>query len=219
MADEMETISTPSYNPTDLKSFEGFYNFLKERIFLELEKVAPARILNYDRKKNRAQVELLNLGITSTGSTIPKQSLTNIPCLMLQGGGMVLSFPIKEGDIGWIVAADRDISVFKQVLSIFAPNTYRKHKYADGFFIPNKIDGFEVSEDDENAILMTSIDGKTKLSISPEGITLTAQTTNVKGDLTSDGTITGAKLVSQNGVSGTFINSVTVENGIVTGGS
>lgn len=219
MPDKIETISAPSYNPTDLKSLEGFCNFLKDRIFLELEKVAPAKILKYDRKTNRANVEILNLGINSNGETVPKQPLTNIPCLILQGGGMVLSFPIKQGDIGWIVAADRDISIFKQVLSVFAPNTYRKHRYADGFFIPNKIDGFEISEEDENAILMTSIDGKTKLSISPEGITLTAQTTNVKGDLTSDGIITGAKLVSQNGASGTFTNSVTVENGIVIGGS
>lgn len=219
MVDNIETISTPSYNPTDLKTFEGFCDFLKDRIFLELEKVAPAQVLSYDRKKNRANVEILNLGINSNGETVPKQPLTNIPCLILQGGDMLLSFPIKKGNLGWIVTADRDISVFKRVLAKFAPNTYQKHKYKDSFFIPNKIDGFEISEEDENAILMTSIDGKTKLSISPDGITLAAQTSNVKGDLVSSGTITGARLVAENGANGTFTNSVTVENGIITGGS
>ena len=219
MANEIEVISTPSYNPTDLNSLEGFSDFLMDRFFLALEKVAPAKILSYDRKTNRANVEILNLGINSNGETVLKQPLTNIPCLVLQGGGMLLSFPIKQDDIGWIVTADRDISVFKQLLSRFAPNTYQKHKYKDGFFIPNKIDGFEISEEDKDAILMTSIDGTTKLSISPNGITLTSGITNVKGDLTSTGIITGAQIIAQNGASGTFANSVTVENGIITGGS
>lgn len=219
MADEIETISTPSFDPTEVRTQEGFCNFLIDRIFLELEKVAPAKILSYDRKINRANVEILNLGINSNGETVPKQPLTNIPCLVLQGGDMLLSFPIKENDLGWIVTADRDISVFKQVLAKFAPNTYQKHKYKDSFFIPNKIDGFEVSPEDEDAILLTSIDGTTKLSISPEGITLTAGATNVKGNLTVTETITGAQIIAQNGASGTFGNSVVVENGIVIGGS
>lgn len=220
MSDEdIEIISTPSVNPADVNSLEGFCDFLKDRIFLELEKVAPAQILSYDRKTNRASVQILNMGITSTGGTVPKQPLTDVPCLILQGGGMALSFPIKKDDIGWIVAADRDISVFKRVLAMFAPNTYQKHKYKDSFFIPDKVEGFEISAEDEDAILLTSTNGATKLSIKPDGITLTADTTTVKGNLTITGETTAAKVIAQNGASGTFTNSVTVVNGIVIGGS
>lgn len=214
-----ETISRPSYNPADIQSKSGFYKFLIKKILQKIEKVAPAKIISYDRVKNRATVQILNQAITSEGEKLTRKPLDNIPVLMLAGGGFSLSFPIKKGDLGWIVAADRDISVFKQVLKLFAPATYQLHRYKNSFFIPDKVNGFEISQDDTDAVLLTSDNGSIKISIKADGITLTTATTTLKGDLTTSGTATAARVVSQNGVSGTFTNSVTVENGIVTGGS
>lgn len=195
---ENETISRPSYNPADIQSKSGFYEFLIKKILQKIEKVAPAEIISYDRVKNRATVQILNQAITSEGEKLTRKPLDNIPILMLSGGGFSLSFPIKEGDIGWIVAADRDISVFKQVLKLFAPATYQLHRYKNSFFIPDKVNGFEISEDDTDAVLLTSTDGLTKISIKPGQITLTAPQTVLNGNLQVNGTIEASDTITSN---------------------
>lgn len=196
-----QSISIPSFNPADAQSEVGVYEFLIDQILQRIEKVAPAQILSYDRRKNRATVQILNQGITSTGAKVPKKSVPDIPALVLQGGGFNLSFPIKAGDIGWIVAADRDISVFKKLLQMFAPATYRKHQYKDGFFIPNKINDFNISEDDEASVLLTSEDGTTQISLKDGQTTITADSIVLNGDVTVNGTVTASGDVTGAGIS------------------
>lgn len=209
MSDEkIETISLPSYSPADKNSEAGFIDFLIDKVALKIEKVAPAQIISYNRSTNRATVQILNQIITSTGEKMPRDTISNIPVLMLSGGGFTLSFPIKEKDIGWIIAADRNISVFKQLLSIFTPADYRKHKYQDGFFIPDKVKGFDISPDESNAVLLTSEDGLTKISIKNDAITITAKETvlngniTVNGSISTTGTITSSTDVISAGISG-----------------
>ncbi len=179
----------PSNNPADTNSQAGKLEFLFDKLLSKIEKIAPVEIVSYDRQKNRAVVQILNQSITSEGGKLPRKQLTDIPALMLYGGGFILSFPIKEGDIGWICSADRNISVFKQTLKIFTPATYEKHKYKDSFFIPNFINGFEYSTDDADAVILTSLDGKTKISIKNGLITVTSAKVVINGNLNVNGTI------------------------------
>lgn len=55
--------------------------------------------------------------------------------------------------------------------------------------------------------------------IIPSGKILTSGTLEHDGDLNVSGTISGGIIIAQNGASGNYSNSVTSENGIVTGGS
>lgn len=207
MPNAKEIISIPSYNPADAQSETGLYEFLIDKALQKMEKVAPAKILKYDNKTNRAEVQILNLSITSTGEKLPQKPIPNVPVLMLSGGGFTMSFPMKKGDIGWLVAADRDISIFKQLLDMFTPNTYQKHRYKDSFFIPDKVNGFEISEDEQDAVLITSLDGTTKISLrdgqaritAPKTIINSADTAvngnlSVSGTVTAGGDVTGANI-------------------------
>lgn len=225
MADEkIETISLPSYNPADTKSEAGFIDFLIDKIAQKIEKVAPAQIVSYNRKTNRAEVQILNQNITSTGEKLPKKPIPNIPVVMLSGGGFTLSFPVKENDIGWLIAADRNISIFKQLFSMFAPADYRKHKYEDSFFLPDKVRGFEISEDDTDAVLLISDDGTTKVSIKSRQITATAPETvlnsnlKVNGSIVATDTITSDTDVISAGISGKSHTHGGVETGSASTG-
>ncbi|XAO36864.1 baseplate spike protein [Pseudomonas phage WP1] len=57
--------------------------------------------------------------------------------ISMGAGGFHISFPIQQGDIGWIYAADRDTSQFLESLSMSKPNTGRIHKLDHGMFIPD----------------------------------------------------------------------------------
>lgn len=178
------TISIPSYNPTELQNMAGLLDFFQRIMFMKLEKVAPAQILSYDRNTNRASVQILNYSITSTGEKISRKPLNDIPVQIFGGGGYCLGFPIKQGDIGILIAADCDISVWKKLLQLFAPATYQKHKYKNGIFFPLIINGFTFSNDDENAVLLTSVDGNTKIGLKTNSIEIKATNINITGALT-----------------------------------
>ena len=139
--------------------------FFGSKLSSKIQKVIPAQIVSYDRTTNRAVVKILALDITSTGEKLEMKPIPNIPVLMLSGGGFTFSFPVKENQTGWLIAADRDISVFKSLLSVFTPASYRQHQYEDGFFIPDKVSGFQIAESEADAVILTSLDGATKITL------------------------------------------------------
>lgn len=213
MPTENETISLPSYNPAEAKDLAGVLKFSANTIKKQIEKVAPAKILKYDRKTNRATVQILNYSIASTGEKLPRQPIADIPVSIFGGGGFCLGFPIKEGDIGLLIAADGNISVFKKLLQMFTPATYEKHRYEDGIFFPLILNGQIFSSTDENNLLISSIDGTTKISMSEEKITITAPQTIVDGDLKVNGTVTSSVDVLSAGISGKSHTHTGVQTG------
>lgn len=206
----MEITNTiPSYNPADTNTLDGLNNFLQDKIFFNLEKVLPGIVESYDRATNRATIKPAITGIASQGQKVSKNPLVNIPVFCLSGGGITMSFPLKKGDKGWLVANDRNISIFKQNLEESAPNDFRKHKFEDAVFFPDKINNIAISEADTDAFVIQNADGTKKIALSDSGI-----------DLTGDTAITGYLTVST-GATGTFVSqdnkTITVKDGIITG--
>ena len=123
MSEIAQTI--PGENPADNDSLAGLNNYLQDKIFLHLEKVIPGIVQSYDKTTNRAVVKPAITGVATQGQKVSKEVLTNIPVLQLGG---VIKFPISAGMTGWLIASDRDISIFKSIKEETAPNTTRKHK-------------------------------------------------------------------------------------------
>lgn len=85
-------------------------------------------------------------------------------------GGMFLSMPLAVGDTGWLVASDLDTSLFKKEKKEAQQNLYTRHQYQYGFFVPDAINGYTVSEDDEGAIVLSTTNGKTKITMKHDEI-------------------------------------------------
>lgn len=188
------TKTIPSHNPADENTLDGLNNVLIDKISMGIQCVIPVIVQSYDKATNRAVVKPAITGVASQGQKVPKEPYIDIPVLKLSGGGVTLSFPITEGVTGWLVACDRNISIFKQNLEESAPNDYRKHKFEDGFFIPDSING--VGTDD--------------FTIQSESQSFTV------GE-----TITASSLLVGNGASGNIVDSqgktlAKVVSGIVT---
>lgn len=209
-----DLISIPSFNPADIQSRSGLLGFFGRKLKSDIQKVIPAQIVSYDRTTNRAVVKVLALDITSTGEKLEMKPIPNIPVLMLSGGGFTFSFPVQENQIGWLIAADKDISVFKKLLSVFTPASYRQHQYEDGFFIPDNISGFEVPENEANAVILTSLDGATKITLQNGQAVITASSTVINGNLTVNGAISASGDVTGANIS----LSTHTHGGVQTGG-
>lgn len=223
MADD---VSIPSINPADVKDIAGLLNFFEKTIFLHLEKITPAQIISYDRNSNRASVQILNYSITSDGQKITRKPEYDIPVTVLGAGGFAFGFPVKEGDIGFLIAADSDISVFKKLLQLFAPAVYQRHKYKNSVFMPLIINGFTIAEDDAEAVLLASLDGETKISLKEGSAVITAENTIINSALaqinTSSAEINAdtAVITAESTINGNLaVNGNITSTGAVTGAS
>ena len=208
--EEQQTISVPSYNPADAQELAGVFDFFQKSMFMKIEKVAPAQVVSVNGN-NRCTVQILNFSITSTGEKIARKPIADIPIAVFGASGFGLKFPVKQGDIGLLIASDGDISIFKKLQQTFTPATYQKHKYKDGVFFPLLFNGLTANIGADSVVLST-VDGTSYIELKNGEIVLNAAKVTVNGELTAN----SAKIL--NGATGSF-DVTTATNGIVTGGS
>lgn len=147
---------------------------------LDFECMLPAVVLDYDRATNIVTIQGAVNRIDTDGNSIPRVAM-KVPCFNPCGNGIGINFPIKQGDTGWVIASDRDTSLFLKTLKSENPNTGKIHAFDFGFFIPDKIKGFQVAEDDAEALVIQTLDGTTKISIKDGQISvLSANNINIQ---------------------------------------
>ncbi|AWD92423.1 putative baseplate protein [Xanthomonas phage Carpasina] len=140
---------------------------------LRSDQMMPAEVVSFDRAKNLVTVKPLIMWVTVEGNHISRHSIIEVPALSLGAGKFHISFPISKGDLGWIIAADRDLTLFKQTLEEAAPATSRAHKFDDSMFITDVFRKYTISEEDSEAMVIQSVDGATRVSIRQDNIKMT----------------------------------------------
>ncbi|QOV06249.1 baseplate central spike [Burkholderia phage Maja] len=145
---------------------------LKQFQLFETNQQLPARIISFDRARNLATVQPLIMFTTTSGDLISRDQIVEVPVVSLGGGGFHISFPLKPNDLGWIIAADRDISLFVQTLKESKAPTQRSHQFGDSVFIPDVFRKYTVAGEDSDAMVIQSVDGATKISIHSDNIVI-----------------------------------------------
>jgi len=206
------TGNNPNINPANDDSLAGTFRFAFSQLMRNTDGMLPARVLKYEREENRVQVELMIAMVTTSGAQVSRSQIANIPVINIGGGGYILNFPLAVGDLGFISANDRDISLFLQSFAESPPNTHRVKNFADGVFIPSVLTGYDVSGEDGNAVLQ-NLDGTVKISLSQTGVNINAAAsvtidsplTTVTGELVVQGlTRTTAGLAVTGFATGTY---------------
>lgn len=156
----------PSRNPTQDGRLLGVLRvFFKKYLQGKIDDMLPAIVVDYDRTTNLATVQPL-ISVVTTLNTIQERSqIENVPVLQMGGGGFMLNFPIREGDLGWIKANDRDISLFKQFWRMVQPASGRMHRFSDGIFIPAALTGFTIPAADAEKVTLQNLAGTLRLSM------------------------------------------------------
>lgn len=187
--------NNPSIDPANNGSLAGTLQFAFERMMMKTDGMLPARVIQYDRDKNRVQVQMLITMITTNGEQVPRPQVASLPVLLMGGGGFLLSFPIKTGDLGWVMASDRDISLFLQNYNQSPPNSERVKSFSDGLFIPDTMTNYQINSAESDSFVIQSLDGQTIISVgddeikieSPAKISIKAPSVDI--DLGSPGNI------------------------------
>lgn len=166
--------ANPSINPADLDTLTGAFRHIFNKFMQSVAGIMPARVVSFTRGSAstpaRARVQPLISTLTTDGQLIQRAEIANIPVAKSGGGGIVIDFNLQPGDLGIIVACDRDISLFLQSLSISGPNTLRVKDFGDSIFIPLIFANYNIAVEDVNNTVIQTLDGVSKISIGADEI-------------------------------------------------
>lgn len=159
----------------------------------------PATVVSVTPDRYYASVKPMIQVLGTNGSLTSRDAIAKVPIYTLGAGGYLMSFPIKQGDMGWIKANDRDISIFLQKMAEAGPPTNRFHTFESGIFFPDILRTWALADEDANNAVWQSADGGIKISLGPDQIKILhptkvfvdCPTVEMTGDLIVDGTITG----------------------------
>ena len=187
------------FDPSVKDNFAGTLKFVFDKFLQSIDGMLPAQVIAYNRleQPNVVQVKPLIYILTTDNSSISRPQIASVPLFTNGGGGFFINFNLKPGDLGWIKANDRDISLFLQSYKQSNPNTLRKKSFSDAVFYPDIMRGFTISPEDLTGLVISSVDGTVKIVLQEGMITLTAPliTMNtallqVNGNIAATGSIT-----------------------------
>jgi phage baseplate assembly protein gpV len=176
MAANLQNTPLTNRMPNESKDFRSAFEAVLNLHSKNQHKLLPAQILEYDRALNQATVKPMIMFVDVANNSIPRNQIASIPVMSMGGGGFHISFPLKEGDLGWIVASDRDISLFIQSLKEAAPNTLRHHHFGDAMFMPDVFRNYTINAEDDDATVIQSTDGTIRISLSTARVKVTHPT-------------------------------------------
>ena len=115
--------------------------------------------------RTKVHVRPLIKVIDKDGNSYERDVIEGLPVFTNGAGDKFISFPIVEGDIGWIDASDRDISLFLQSYSSVNPPTNRMHDFGDARFVPDIMTNITIAEEDANAVVIQNRAGSVKIAL------------------------------------------------------
>ena len=167
MASDINAV--PSYNPADLETQSGTMNYILRCNSMNNSVCIPAIVEEYDRKKNVVTVKPAITITATTGETLERENIT-ATVMSLCGGKFIVNFPLEKGDTGWLITADRDISLFVEQRKVINANTDRIHSIEDSFFIPDRVNDFKLESEDEKNFVIQNLDRNIRISLAEDKI-------------------------------------------------
>lgn len=132
----------------------------------DIHTALPAKVVSCDG--HSATVHLMITQVMRGGETLELPPLVDVPVGFYRGGGFCVTVPIKNGDEGLVIFAERCIDGWYVSGQQSAPLDTRFHDYSDAFFLPqgssqpNRIPAYSA-----DSLSMQTDDGSTFIRIKP----------------------------------------------------
>lgn len=166
----------PSVDFADLGTLGGTFRAILKKWLQATDGMLPATVIAVSDDRNWVTVEPNILVLGTDGSTTVRGQIAKVPVFTMGAGNFVLSWPIKPGDLGWIQANDRDISLYVQANQQAQPNTDRLHSFSDAVFYPDKARQWTLADEDADRAVWQSLDGTVKVAMGTDKIKITHPT-------------------------------------------
>lgn len=177
----MENQNNPSGSLLNDSGLDDVLTLVGRKLLMEKDDMLPARIISWNPDTNRAQIEIMYQTTMTSGEMHQLSAPAEVPVQFPGGGGFILVFPLKKGNLGWLKASDRDMSLFLQTYDVQPGNTPRIHCFEDGVFIPDVMHAFKMSNGE--GISIQTVDGANAVTVTKDsaimkvgGATLTLTT-------------------------------------------
>ncbi len=178
-------MKSKSRNNNDDDLLTGAFNVMFNHINKKMQNSLPVKVTKVSTDRKLVDVQPQILVVDSEGGTIIRGEIKGIPVVISGAGNFLISFNISVGDLGWIEASDRDISLFKQSYEQSKPNTRRMHDFSDARFVPDIMTNFTIAAEDASSMVIQNRDGSVKISLN---------SSRIKMQSPSDIEINGAKI-------------------------
>ncbi|EHZ8806236.1 phage baseplate protein [Salmonella enterica] len=152
--------------------------------------------------------------------------LMDVPVVFPRGGGVTLTFPIKEGDECLVVFSSRCIDFWWQNGGVQERADKRMHDLSDAFVIPGpqsqvkKISGISTSaaqlRTDNGTAFVEVAAGGDITATTTGSMTINAPTITLNGNVTINGNLSQG--MGESGGTATMLGPVTVTNDVEAGG-
>lgn len=132
----------------------------------DIHTALPAKVVSCDG--HSATVQLMITQVMRGGETLELPPLVDVPVGFYRGGGFCVTVPVKNGDEGLVIFAERCIDGWYVSGQQSAPLDTRFHDYSDAFFLPqgssqpNRIPDYSA-----DSLSMQTDDGTTFIRIKP----------------------------------------------------
>ena len=120
--------------------------------------------------RTKVDVKPLIKIVAKDGTSIDRAIIEGLPVATFGAGNKFISFPVAVGNIGWLDACDRDISLFLQSYGNVEPPTNRMHSFSDACFVPDIMTNITVAEEDATAMVIQTRDGTVKIALDNDEI-------------------------------------------------
>lgn len=155
----------------------GALEAFKKMANKDTENSLPCIVKMVSPDRTRVTVQPLISMVDNDGVPMPRGDLVDVPVFNAGAGNVVVSFAIAPGNIGWIDAKDRDMSIFLQSYAQSIPGSKRMHKFNDGVFTPDHMRQFNIAQEDAISFLIQTVDGLVKIALDNTSIRITNGTT------------------------------------------
>ena len=149
----------------------------------------PGVIQSFDPENLTCVVEISVFSAKTEGTSIDRLNVDNVfyplildaPIVFPRGGGVTLTFPVKEGDECLVVFADRCIDFWWQSGNVQNGSRGRMHDYSDAFVIPGpQSQAKKISGISTTAAQLRTDDGSAFIEVASNGaVTITSPQTTV----------------------------------------
>ena len=152
----------------------GMLNVFSDHLKKKMQNSLPVKVTWVSDDRQFVNVQPQISLVDADENAVVRSEIKGVPVLTSGAGGFLITFNIQVGDLGWVEASDRDISLFKQSYSQSKPNTKRMHDYADSRFVPDIMTNFAVDEEDSAAMVIQNRDSTVKISLDNDRIKIKA---------------------------------------------